>query len=168
MTENRPNPSVSRPELLDADGRDRTFRRMLYDLLTVGARMQDVRDRLAGIIGITGPQYAILMAIAHAQDEDGGAGVRVIARRLHVSGPFITAQVNRLVDAGLVEKRQNPDDGRGVILCLTALGDRQLADLTPEIQRANDAFFASLTTGDFEALAKISEGLVESSGDALK
>ena len=32
MTTERPNPSVSRPELLDQDGRDRTFRRMLYDL----------------------------------------------------------------------------------------------------------------------------------------
>ena len=130
--------------------------------------MQDVRDRLAGIIGVTGPQYAILMAIAHAQDEDGGAGVRVIARRLHVSGPFITAQVNKLVAVGLVEKRENPKDGRGVILCLTGLGEQQLSDLTPEIQRANDAFFASLSRSDFAALIKIAEGLVESSADVLK
>ncbi|MEE2721824.1 MAG: MarR family winged helix-turn-helix transcriptional regulator [Pseudomonadota bacterium] len=168
MTTERPNPSVSRPELLDQDGRDRTFWRMLYDLLKVGARMQDVRDRLAGIIGVTGPQYAILMAIAHVQDEDGGAGVRVIARRLHVSGPFITAQVNKLVAVGLVEKRENPKDGRGVILCLTGLGEQQLSDLTPEIQRANDAFFASLSRSDFDALIKIAERLVESSADALQ
>ena len=167
MTQKPPNPTVSRPELLDTDGRDRTFRSMLYDLLTVGARMQEVRDHLADIIGVTGPQYAILMAVAHAQDEAGGAGVRVIARRLHVSGPFITAQVNKLVDAGLVEKRQNPADGRGVILRLTALGEQQLHDLTPAVQKANDAFFASLSTRDFGALTKIAEGLVQSSASAL-
>jgi len=39
--------SVSRPELLDRDGSDRDFRHMVYDLLTVCVRMQEVRDRLA-------------------------------------------------------------------------------------------------------------------------
>ena len=96
MTKKSPPVTVSRPELLDSDGRDTSFRAMVYDLLSVGARMQDVRDRLAAIIGVTGPQYAILMAIAHIQDAEGGAGVRAVARRLHVSGPFITAQVNLL------------------------------------------------------------------------
>ena len=84
--------TVSRPEFLDPDGGDRTFRAMVYDLLAVGARMQDIRDHLAAQMGVTGPQYAILMAIFHMQDEAGGAGVRAVGRRLHVSGPFVTAQ----------------------------------------------------------------------------
>lgn len=168
MTKKSPPVTVSRPELLDSDGRDTSFRAMVYDLLSVGARMQDVRDRLAAIIGVTGPQYAILMAIAHIQDAEGGAGVRAVARRLHVSGPFITAQVNLLVKADLVAKHPNPEDGRGVILRLTPLGEEQLAAIETEIQRANDTFFGPLSAEEFCRLAQLAARLEESSELAVR
>lgn len=158
-----PPTSVSRQALLDADGRDRAFRRMVYDLLTVGARMQEVRDRLASAMGVTGPQYAILMAIFHLQDEEGGAGIRAVARRLHVSGPFITAQVNLLVDGGLVEKHPNPADGRGVLLQLSARGRAAVKRTAPDIRQANDAFFSGLDPSGFRALCDLAAQLVESS-----
>lgn len=162
-----PPPSVSRAPLLDGDGRDRTFRAAVYDLLAVGARMQAMRDRLAAEIGVTGPQYAILMAIAHLQDEDDGAGVRAVARRLHVSGPFITAQANRLVADGLVEKHPNPGDGRGVLLRLSQRARAAVERAAPAIQRANDLFFAPLDRADFAALSAVAARLVESSEEAL-
>ena len=168
MTGQSPPVSVSRPELLDADGRDRAFRAMLYDLLSVGARLQEVRDRLAAIIGVTGPQYAIMMAVAHLQDEDAGAGVRGVARRLHVSGPFITAQVNVLVRAGLVAKHPNPADGRGVILRLTELGEEQLSALAPEMRRMNDSFFGPLTAEEFRVLGGLATRLEASSELAVR
>jgi DNA-binding MarR family transcriptional regulator len=168
MTAESPPRSVSKPELLDDDGRDRAFRSMVYDLLTVGARMQDVRDRLAAEIGVTGPQYAILMAIAHLQDEADGAGVRVVARRLHVSGPFITAQVNRLVTAGLVAKHPNPADGRGVILRLSDDGVAKLDALAPVIQNANDTFFAPLSGQEFAQLSDLAARLQQSSSTAIQ
>ncbi|MAJ93309.1 MAG: MarR family transcriptional regulator [Rhodospirillaceae bacterium] len=155
MTKKKLPVSVSRPELLDADGRDQAFRTLVYDLLSLGARMQEARDRLAKGIDVTGPQYAIVMAVAHMQDDEGGAGVRAVARRLHVSGPFITAQVNLLVKANLVAKHPNPEDGRGVSLRLTEQGEAQLEAMAPEIQRANDTFFGSLSVEDFRSLAEI-------------
>jgi MarR family transcriptional regulator, organic hydroperoxide resistance regulator len=160
--------TTSRPEFLDPDGSDRAFRAMVYDLLAVGARMQDVRDHLAAEIGVSGPQYAILMAIFHLQEEVGGAGVRAVGRRLHVSGPFVTAQANRLVELGLVEKRPNPEDGRGVWLCLTEEGGRRISDIAPVIQDANDAFFGSLSKVDFLVLGDVAARLQESSGRAVK
>ena len=165
MTGTLPPVSVSRPELLDPEGRDRSFRALVYDLLSVGARMQEVRDNLAGTIGVTGPQYAILMAIAHMQD---GAGVRSVARRLHVSGPFITAQVNMLVKAGLVAKHPNPEDGRAVILSMTDLGEARLEAIAPEIQWANDTFFGPLSASEFRLLAGLAARLVESSELAVR
>jgi MarR family transcriptional regulator, organic hydroperoxide resistance regulator len=160
--------TTSRSEFLDADGSDRTFRATVYDLLAVGARMQDVRDHLADRIGVTGPQYAILMAIFHMQEEAEGAGVRAVGRRLHVSGPFVTAQANRLVDLGLVERRPNPSDGRGVLLCLTAEGSRRISHAAPVIQEANDAFFAALNKVDFLVLGDIAARLEASSAKAVR
>lgn len=160
--------TVSRPDLLDPDGGDGTFRAMVYDLLAVGARMQNVRDHLAAEMGVSGPQYAILMAVFHLQEEVGGAGVRAVARRLHVSGPFVTAQANHLVSAGLIEKRRNPKDGRGVWLCLTDEGSRRISDTAPVIQNANDAFFGSLDSVHFLVLSDIAARLEESSAKAVQ
>ena len=160
--------TTSRPEFLDPDGSDRTFRATVYDLLAVGARMRDVRDHLAAGIGVSGPQYAILMAIFHMQSEAEGEGVRAVGRRLHVSGPFVTAQANRLVELGLVEKRPNPADGRGVLLCLTAEGRRRISDAAPAIQEANDVFFAALSKVDFLVLGDIAARLEKSSEQAVK
>lgn len=160
--------TVSRPELLDADGGDTTFRGMVYDLLTVGARMQEVRDRLAREMGVTGPQYAILMAIFHLQQDLDGPGVRAVARRLHVSGPFVTAQSRVLVKEGLVEKKPNPRDGRGVWLCLTGEGSRRIARTARTIQTANDEFFGSLDSVHFLVLSDIAARLEKSSGRAVR
>ena len=160
--------TTSRPEFLDPDGSDRTFRATVYDLLAVGARMQDVRDHLAAGIGVSGPPYAILMAILHMQSEAEGAGGRAVGRRLHVSGPFVTAQANRLVELGLVEKRPNPADGRGVLLCLTAEGRRRISHAAPVIQEANDSFFAALSKVDFLVLGDIAARLEKSSEQAVK
>lgn len=172
MADPFPPASVSRPDLLDADGRDRAFRRMVYDLLAVGARMQEVRDALASEMGVSGPQYGILMAIAHLQDEKdrttGGAGVRAVARRLHVSGPFVTAQVNLLVDAGLVEKHPDPNDGRGVLLRLSRAGRARIDRAAPAIQQANDAFFACLGADEFAALGDMASRLEETSSSAVE
>lgn len=160
--------TVSRAELLDRDGSDTTFRGMVYDLLTVGARMQEVRDRLAAEMDVTGPQYAILMAVFDLQDETEGPGVRVVARRLHVSGPFVTAQANLLVQKGLLEKRPNPTDGRGVWLCLTEEGNRRIAQAAGMIQNANDTFFGSLDSVHFLVLSDIAARLEKSSDRAVK
>ena len=160
--------TVSRADFLDPDGSDRTFRGMVYDLLAVGARMQDVRDHLAGRIGVTGPQYAILMAVFHLQEELEGPGVRTVARRLHVSGPFVTAQANLLVKKGLMEKRPNPRDGRGVWLWLTEEGARRISLATADIQAANDSFFEGLRKVDFLVLSDIAARLEESSAKAVK
>ncbi|MDE0797006.1 MAG: MarR family winged helix-turn-helix transcriptional regulator [Alphaproteobacteria bacterium] len=160
--------TVSRPELLDGDGSDTTFRGMVYDLLAVGARMQEVRDRLAREMGVTGPQYAILMAIFHLQEEFSGPGVRAVARRLHVSGPFVTAQSRFLVNEGLVEKKPNPLDGRGVWLCLTEEGSRRIAHTAELSQKANDAFFGSLDSVHFLVLSDIATRLEKSSDRAVR
>lgn len=168
MTEKHVVTTVSRPDFLDQNGSDRTFRGMVYDLLAVGARMQDVRDHLAGRMGVTGPQYAILMAIFHLQQEADGPGVRAVARRLNVSGPFVTAQANLLVEKGLVEKRSNPLDGRGVWLWLTEEGARRISRATPGIQNANDSFFDGLSRIDFLVLSDIAARLEISSAKAVE
>ena len=75
--------TVSRRVLLDG-GSDARFRRLVYDLLTIASRMTMVREHLAARMGITAPQYSLLMAVGQFQGERG-VGVTAVARVLHVS-----------------------------------------------------------------------------------
>lgn len=164
-TATAPPLTVSRPALLDA-GSDRPFRQLVYDMLTVASRMADMRDRLAEAMGVTGPQYGILMAVAHLEAEDR-ASVRRVADRLHVSGAFVTAEAGKLVSLGLLEKRPNPRDRRGVLLSLSDAGRERLESAAPQIRAVNDRFFASLDQKAFAELRRIMAAMVEDSEDAV-
>ena len=56
-------PTVTRETLLER-GSDRRFRSLVNDLLTIATRMEVVREHLGRRMGISGPQYSVLVAIA--------------------------------------------------------------------------------------------------------
>src|SRR5215471_21367828 len=65
-------PTVACAALLEK-GSDRRFRTLVNDLLTIASRMEIVRAHLAARIGISGPQYSILVAVGYLQGEHGVA-----------------------------------------------------------------------------------------------
>ncbi len=157
--------SVGRPELL-VDGGDGLFRRLIYDMFTVSVRMQKVRDAIAERMGLTGPQYTILMAVGQLAGESG-VTVTAVAQHLHVSGAFATVEIGKLARLGLVAKTANPDDGRSVLVRLTPDGRRRIESVAADLRAVNDRFFASLDADAFRALAATMAELVEDSENAL-
>jgi MarR family transcriptional regulator, organic hydroperoxide resistance regulator len=153
--------TASRQALLEAGSDDR-FRQLVYDLLTISVRMETAREHLARRLGVSGPQYSILMAIARLQDRHG---VRVggVAKALHVTSAFIATETGRLARLGLLSKSPNPKDRRGILLALTPRGQAALVKLGPEIRAVNDDFFKPLDHAGFQALASTAAALVESS-----
>jgi DNA-binding MarR family transcriptional regulator len=93
--------------------------------------------------------------------------VRRVADRLHVSGAFVTAETGKLVDRGLLEKRPNPRDRRGVLLSLTAAGRDRIEAVAPLIRAVNDRFFASLDGADFADVRRIMAAMVADSEGAV-
>lgn len=146
--------SVSSEALL-VDGSDIEFRELVHDMLAFGSIVQDVRNRLGALIGLSGTQYTILMAIARLSGRSTNLGVNELARHLHLSGAFVTIEVNNLVHEGLVSKISNPDDRRRVVLSLTAEGQTKLNLLGQVQQPANDSLFGDLSRAEFLALRKI-------------
>src|SRR5476651_1383858 len=144
-------PTVSRPALLEG-GSDRRFRQLVYDLLTVATRMNAVREQLADRMGISGPQYSVLIAIGHKQS-GGGVSVGALARILHVSSAFIASETGKLEQAGLLTKRPNPDDRRGVLLGITRAAKSLIARNSAEIRAVNDLFFGALNRRAFESMS---------------
>src|SRR5690242_17768810 len=103
---------------------------MLHALFVTAARFEQVRGAFGRRLDATGPQYTILAAIAERQRETG-VGIRALADHLHVAPSHITTEVNKLVSLGLVEKRANPADGRGVLARLSRAGEAALDRLGP-------------------------------------
>jgi len=158
--------TVSRRALLTG-GNDQLFREMVTDLITISLTMESVRAALGARIGITGPQYSILVAILRMHHGEH-VRVRDVAAYLHVSAAFVTAEAGKLAQRGLLRKLPSTSDGRSRLLTLTRRGEAQLERLTPDIREVNDRFFASLDRSDFVCLSRIARELVKDSKRALE
>lgn len=158
--------TVSRPELL-RDGSDQAFRAMVHDVLGFAARIQQVRNRFGGLLSLSGSQYTVLVALSQLQGQDG-VGVNTLAEHLHLSGAFVTIEVNKLVAGGFVRKEVNTSDRRRVRLTITPYARKQLNAITPVLRPANDILFGELTSDDFERFRRILPALVTSADQALR
>lgn len=158
--------TVSRRALLSG-GNDRLFREMVTDLITISLNMESVRATLGERIGVTGPQYSILVAILRMRPGEH-VRVRDVAAYLHVSAAFVTAEAGKLAQRGLLRKLPSTSDGRSRLLSLTRQGEARLERLTPNIREVNDRLFASLDRSDFDRLSRIARELVKDSQRALE
>jgi DNA-binding MarR family transcriptional regulator len=156
--------TASRPALLEK-GSDARFRRLVYDLLTIASRMTTVREHLGGRMGISAPQYSLLMAVGQFQGERG-VGVTAVAKVLHVSSAFVATESGKLAQAGLLAKRSDPKDRRAVLLSLTRAGRGLITRHSAEIRAVNDIFFGTLTPSMFVAASTAMAALVRGSARA--
>ncbi len=151
--------TVTRKDLLSG-GSDAKFRKLLYEITALADRVESMRALFAKHFGITRPQYNVLLYVAQHQQEDGLTTGRV-ATALRVSSPHVVHEVNQLVQLGLVEKRQNPDDGRSVLLRTSEKGSSMIDDLAPTLCIVNDELFGSLSKPEFEQLCTFVETILE-------
>jgi MarR family transcriptional regulator, organic hydroperoxide resistance regulator len=156
--------STSIPELL-TDGSDHQFRQLIQDTMGFSIRFQALRAKIGELAGLSGPQYSLLIAVAHVAG--GDITVNRLAERLHISATFVTAESNALKKMGLLAKRANPADGRSVLLGLTAKGHQLIEDVLPAVRELNDEIFCGCSRREFTILGAVMARLVHSIDDAL-
>lgn len=148
--------TVSRPEML-IGGSDASFRTLVHGLLALTGRLDVIRAKLAALIGVSPIQYEILVSLHHFAPQ-AGISISHIAEHLHHSGAFITIEVGKLVQAGLVKKHVPRHDRRLVLVSVTPAGHKRLAKLAPHQRVVNDHLFAWLDAGLLRTLvAKMDE-----------
>lgn len=158
--------TVTRSELL-SEAEDTAFRAMLYDFFAFGSTLDTARAGFASYVGLTPTQYLSLIVIARA-DPQAPVGVNQVAARLHLTGAFVTNEINKLVQDGLVEKKPHPSDGRRVQLLATRAGWEKLAHLAAFQRPINDALFETLTEDEFAQLRSIMRRLADGGPRALQ
>lgn len=158
-------PSISRKALL-VGGNDLAFRRAVDDLVRLAARLQEVRGGLAASIGITPPQYNLVMHLARQAPAEG-LRLGVVAEALGVSLSFVVAEARRLQRKGLLLTRRDPRDGRAMLARLSAAGTRALTRAAPLMQQVNDRLFAALSRTELQELGRLAAMVYADSEAAL-
>lgn len=158
--------TVTRSELLDEDQGDGRFRQLLYDVFAFAEGLAQARALFAGSIGLSAPQYLILIVVDQAE-ASAEIGVAQVAERLHLSGAFVTIEANKLVQAGLLEKHPHSVDRRRVHLTVTANARDLLTQLALVQRPVNDALFAGLSREEFEHLGATMHRLAQGAGQAI-
>jgi len=157
--------SVSAPSLLRA-GSDRVFQKLIFDLFTISARIERVRVHFASRMGISGPQYSLLRAVASLQGNEG-VSIGTIAEHLQVTSAFIATQSALLRRHGFLKKNDDTADRRISRLSLTSRGKQLVDEIIEGVRPINDTFFGGLERREFKALAASMAKLVDSSRAAI-
>ena len=147
-------------------GSDHQFRQTMYDLDFLAGTLIDARKLLGAAMGVSSPQYNILMIVAE-YDSQGGITVRDVAQRLHVSGAFVTIEASRLTKERLVRKRPNPKDKRSVLLHMTPEGGERIRQLIPSLQRFNNQLFQDVSKDEFQMMSSIVARLIANCEEAV-
>lgn len=158
--------TASKAELLNG-GSDQMLRTVLHDYFAFGRNLEESRAKFASYVGLSPSQYMILIVLSHTPESDP-LGISQIAERLHLSGAFVTIEVNRLVSEGLLNKRGHPDDRRRVQLFVTREGIDRLTRLAAFQRPVNDALFGMLSREEFRVLSDLLGRLASNGDTAVK
>ena len=161
----RPPLTVSRSALL-VDGSDGEFRKLVHGLFAFLAAHESVRDGYADLVGLTGPQYSMLLCIRHL-GAAGPVAVRDVAGHLGYSGSHVTVETNKLAARILIAKERAITDRRRVDLTVTAEGAALLDGIAPLRRQVNDVQFGRLDESEFRHLVPLVGRLTQSSREAL-
>lgn len=89
-----------------------------------------------------------------------------LARRANLDKGQASRAAQSLVDQGLVRKDANRSDGRGVVLTLTARGERTWQKVMALVDRRNEEILGGLSATERKVFEKALERLVDQAREA--
>jgi DNA-binding MarR family transcriptional regulator len=145
------------PDSADAETRagddDHLALRLWLRLLATSNRVEALlRTRLRERHDVSLPRFDLMAQLAR---HPGGLKMRELSARLMVTGGNVTGLTDRLVAEGLVERRDDPLDGRATTVHLTASGARQFAAMAREHEAWVVELFGRLPAAEQAALFEL-------------
>src|SRR5258707_15703987 len=131
------------------------IRRFGWVIASISVHLEELRYFWGKTLGISGPQWMILMAVAEI-DQDDGVPVNVVSKKLHVDSSFVTTQSKLLEKKGFIRRKNSTEDGRIVQMSLTNKTTKLLASLASQQETLNEFIFAEF---DDRELAELTDRL---------
>ncbi|MEU6647204.1 MarR family transcriptional regulator [Saccharomonospora sp. NPDC046836] len=129
------------------------MRELAEDLMTTVAGLRRVVRRRVWETMPGAPLRPAQLELLRVVETQPGIGVAAAARVLHLAGNSVSTMVNHLVDAGLLERRVDPEDRRAVRLDLTDAAHARLDHWRRTRTEYVAGAIATLPGGDREAIA---------------
>jgi DNA-binding MarR family transcriptional regulator len=107
--------------------------------------------------GVTVAEWVVLRELYNT---DNAAPVR-IAEQIGMTRGAITKLADRLLAKGLIERRDNPKDGRSQLLNLSDEGRALVPELALLADQNDAEFFDHLNPGERAAIERVLRGVVE-------
>ena len=117
------------------------------EIASINVHLQELRYFWAKTLGISGPQWMILMALADL-DKGEGVPVKVVSKMLHVDSSFVTTQSKMLEKKGFVRRKTSGDDARIVQMSLTDKSYKHIANLASQQEALNEFIFAEFNDSE--------------------
>lgn len=132
---NQPQPSARNQDLA---------KRFAWEIASINVHLQQLRHFWAKTLGVSGPQWMILMALADL-DKGDGVPVKVVSKMLHVDSSFVTTQSKMLEKKGFMRRKTSEDDARVVKMSLTDKSYKHIANLASQQEALNKFIFAEFS-----------------------
>ncbi|HWX57627.1 MarR family winged helix-turn-helix transcriptional regulator [Bradyrhizobium sp.] len=125
------------------------IRRFTWSIAAIGVHLEELRYFWAKTLGVSGPQWMILMALADL-DQGDGVPVNVVSKKLHVDSSFVTTQSKLLEKKGFLRRKTSADDARVVQMSLTDKTYKHMSSLASQQETLNAFIFAEFDNSELE------------------
>jgi DNA-binding MarR family transcriptional regulator len=123
--------------------KDRLLREIAWNMAAINACLEDIRQIWADALGVSGPQWLILMAIEEL-DADQGVSVGEVSTKIQVHPSFVTTQTKELELAGYLSRKTSPIDARIILMSLTDKAQKGISRLFARRSNLSASIFADL------------------------
>lgn len=110
-----------------------------------------MRRSVGRAMSLNASQFSILLAVWHLQNDEG-ISIRKISHHLHIAPAHITAEVGKLVNEGLLDKKSDPTDNRAVCITTTKKSAELLDHHSSYLRAINDQLFSDMTREQFNTV----------------
>src|SRR5215470_12382795 len=145
------------------DAKMRTF---IADMYAAVSLLRLLRQEIASVLSLSSAEYSVLLAVRYLE-RGSDMTLRAIADHLHVAAAYVTTEVARLVDKGLLTKKPDQLDRRAVAVELTAASRELLLRLGPLLRDINDPLLAGISSRELDTVHRFFQNIISHGYDAI-
>jgi len=139
--------------MAEIDQLDKAARDFIWNIVEIHSQLEEIHKSWAQMLGITEPQWLILMAIDELDEGRGVSGIAV-ANKLRIHPAFVTNQPKKLEMVEFLTREPSPDDARFVQMSLTQKARAEIKNLSIKREALNLTMFHGLDETSLHYLNK--------------
>ncbi|UPK05806.1 MarR family transcriptional regulator [Bradyrhizobium sp. 170] len=132
---------------------DRAVSDFIWNIVDIHSQLEEIHKSWAQMLGITEPQWLILMAIEELNQGRGVSGIAV-ANKLRIHPAFVTNQTKKLEQLELLARVTSTDDARFLQMSLTEKARVEITKLSNRREALSSTMFSEVDKESLDYLNK--------------